>query len=200
MATKARPPSTPPGRPHNGLSRLATLDGLAINDFDPVAGEALRQWGPRLIGLGIENAEPGRAFGQQGRTDGDRQPLQFAVDGAEGGLKLAAFLGLLHGASAAAVELQQGIADEVNQEGEREDLLVAAPPVLLEDLIEQGGIGDPPPQCQDGLGQGHPGHEVANRSLQEAPSLKNKPDRILPMHLLIVRYELLRKSGPELAR
>ena len=56
---------------------------------------------------------------------------------------------------------QQDVADEVNQEGEAEDLLITSTPVIVEDLIGQGGVGDPPPECQDGLGQWHSGQVIA---------------------------------------
>jgi hypothetical protein len=41
---------------------------------------------------------------------------------------LAAFLGLLDGATTAGIELQQGITDQVDQKGKGQDLLVTAPP------------------------------------------------------------------------
>ena len=50
-ATKARPPSTPPATPHNGLSRLATrLMALPSKVIDPIVVQALRQRGLGLRG------------------------------------------------------------------------------------------------------------------------------------------------------
>jgi hypothetical protein len=164
------PPQQAAGDAPQRLEPLGhSLDGLAIEDHDLVVVQALWDGGLRLRFMGIDLVKPSGTLGQEGGAHRDRDPPQLAIGGAEGGFQLAAVLGLLEALTPAAAVFEEGIADQRDDQGEGEDLLVTAAAVLVEDLIESISVSDPPPQGQDGLGQGEPGQDLASWSLQRPP-------------------------------
>src|SRR5208283_2578597 len=170
------------------------LDGLAVEGDDPIVVQARRQRGLGLRLAGIDLAEPGGTPGQQSGAHGDGDPPQLAVGGTERGLQLTPVLSLIKALAAAATVFQEGIADQVDEQGEGENLLVTPAPVVVEDLIERAGIGDPPPQGQDGLGQGQAGQRIAWWDFHGQPPGKKNLLISSSMSLLTVRYVKARCS------
>src|SRR5208337_4365818 len=92
----------------------------------------------------------------QTQVHGDRDPPQFVIDRFLAGRQRALLFGSLEACSATPLVQNQSIANQLNKGGEFEDVLEATTPMLLEDLIEDGGFEQVRPQGQSRIGQGGP--------------------------------------------
>ncbi len=163
MATKAASPQQAAADAPQRLEPFGhALDGLAVQGDDPIVVQARRQRGLGLRLAGIDLTESGGTPGQQSAAHRNRDPTQLAVGGTVRSLQLAPVLSPIEALAAAATVFQEGVADQVDQQGEGENLLVTPAAVVVEDLIQRAGIGDPPPQGQDGLGQRQTGQCIAS--------------------------------------
>jgi hypothetical protein len=113
--------------------------------------------------------EPRRAASQEAHAHRDGQPAELAVNGAEGGVQFVAFLSVFEALATTPFVLDQGIADEADHEGERQNLLVAPAAVPVKDLIEICVIGDPTPEGHDSLRQRHPSQDLGRRDSHFVP-------------------------------
>src|SRR5271157_4530738 len=93
---------------------------------------------------------------EEAQAQGDRDPPQFVIDRFLAGRQRALLFGSLEACSATPLVQNQSIANQLNKGGEFEDVLEATAPMLLEDLIEDGGFEQVRPQGQSRIGQGGP--------------------------------------------
>ena len=131
------------------------LELLAIEDGDGDATERRGDRGDRIA--------PGQNFPkflagifEEAQAQGDRDPPQFVIDRFLAGRQRALLFGSLEACSATPLVQNQSIANQLNKGGEFEDVLEATAPMLLEDLIEDGGFEQVRPQGQSRIGQGGP--------------------------------------------
>jgi hypothetical protein len=105
-----------------------------------VTGNSCKLGGNRSPGRGGSNAQPRRAFGQEGGTQ--RQPTQLAVGGLDGHVQGIVVQDPLEAGAGAAVVLQQGVGDlvlaaftfdNIATRGQKETALAALKQVLAAD-------------------------------------------------------------------
>ena len=115
------------------------LDRLAIQDGDsegPQAGRDHGGWPHRH-----QLAQPRRTLGQEGGAQADGQPTQFAVGGRDGHLQGVVLLGVLETGAGAAVVVQQGVGDQLDEMGKGQHLVVATAALLVEQTLQERGVG-----------------------------------------------------------
>ena len=131
------------------------LELLAIEDGD---GHAIERRGDRgdLIAPGQNFPKFLAGIFEEAQAQGDRDPPQFVIDRFLAGRQRALLFGSLEACSATPLVQNQSIANQLNKGGEFEDVLEATTPMLLKDLIEDGGFEQVRPQGQSRIGQGGP--------------------------------------------
>ena len=130
-----------------------TLDHFAVQDNHL---EATQRNGDRIgqrRRLGEHLAEAVGPLGQEGFADGRRQAAELVVGRRQGGVERAVRTGVAEALVAGAVGFQQGIADQLDHQGEGDLLLVGTAAVAVVEDVEVFVVADELPQRQDGLGQ-----------------------------------------------
>jgi hypothetical protein len=127
------------------------LDLLAVQGGGAVGAQAGGQ------GIGRrrrqDGEQAGRGLGEQAATQADRRPPQFAVGRRHRRRQDAEFLGAGETLMAAAVMFEQGIGNEMHEDGKGNDFFVGGPTMALEDTREEVVVEDVVEQAQTGFGQ-----------------------------------------------
>jgi hypothetical protein len=129
-----------------------------------------REAGEGLDGVGEDEAESGGGFGQESLTEWEWDAAELAVHGLDAGGQGAEVEGLAEGVVVRPLAVEEGVGDQLDEVGEREEILIGPSTVAVEELVEEVVRGAEVQEGENGIGQGQPPTHFPLKGFHGGPS------------------------------